>query len=141
MHFATGMACTAAGWSALCVMRGGLRGSGWRWLTPAMTLGGLWAIVPDAPRLFREDFPSLGMGATLGAKSVEHFLHRIGDVFFFHRQLDAQPRELALAGLFTIVMLYQGAWLMMWLQRRHGGRHRSRDCLASAHQNRYSDAA
>ena len=55
MHFAVGMCGTGviSGLAALALRRG------YRWLPLAMTAGGVWALVPDMPRLFRVDFPSL----------------------------------------------------------------------------------
>ena len=52
-HFAVGMAGGAAIGAALCLTRRG----GWRYLPVAMTLGGLWALGPDLPRLFTEGLP------------------------------------------------------------------------------------
>jgi hypothetical protein len=105
MHFAVGMvggaAVTAA---AALVCRRGLR------FTPlGMTAGGLWAIVPDTPRLVRIDFPSLRAlpGAhAFAAPTTEAWLHAIGDLFFFHRTLDRHAGDLALAGLFGTIAGY-----------------------------------
>jgi len=105
MHFAAGM----AGAGAACLAWNAIRRRPPRGLTLAMTVGGAWAITPDIPRLFREDFPSLGLAESLGAKSLERRLHEIGDLFFGHAALDAQPHEFALAGLFFIVLLYNAA--------------------------------
>ncbi len=102
MHFAVGMACGGAAATAVCLT---LK-RGWRWTPLAMTLGGIWAIVPDLPRVFREDFPSLPFAVTLGQRKLEQSLHDIGDIFFFHRALDAQPHEYALHGLAIILVLY-----------------------------------
>ena len=116
MHFAVGMggAGLLAGVACVVMRRG------WRWLPPAMTLGGVWAIVPDLPRLWREDFPSLPFAATFGRKDLEVWLHSIGDVFFFHARLDAQPKEFALHGLVLILALYNlSILLLLWLGREH----------------------
>jgi len=102
MHFAVGMAGTGA---VACVGTLLMR-RGFRWIPMAMTLGGAWACVPDMPRLFRVDFPGLGFASSLGSKSLEQSLHANGDWFFFHRMLDAQPKEFALHGLFGILALY-----------------------------------
>ena len=107
MHFATGMACSGAIGVAVCLI---VR-RGWRFVPPVMTLGGLWACVPDMPRLFRVDFPSLHLARTLGSVDLERWLHHWANVFFLHRALDEQPRELALPGLFGIVALYNLAIL------------------------------
>jgi hypothetical protein len=115
MHFAVGMSCAGAAFGVGCLA---LR-RGWRWLPAVMTLGGLWAIVPDSPRLWREDFPWLPFASTLGAKSLEDKLHSIGDLFFFHKSLDAQPHEYALHGLMIMLLLYNASIaLLMWLERR-----------------------
>jgi len=115
MHFAMGMGCAGAVAGVACfAMR-----RGWRWLPLAMTAGGVWAILPDVPRVFREDFPSLPFAATLGDKALEHNLHRIGDVFFFHRTLDAQPYEHALAGMAFMLVFYNLAiLLLMYMEHR-----------------------
>lgn len=102
MHFAVGMACSGAGASLAALL---LR-RGWRWVPLVMAVGGTWACVPDMPRVFRTDFPILGLANSLGSKSLEKTLHTHGDVFFFHRMLDAQPKEFALHGLAIILMLY-----------------------------------
>lgn len=105
MHFAVGMAGGAviAAGAALVLRRG------WRYTPLAMTLGGVWAIIPDTPRLVRIDFPSLrgvpGLTA-FGDKATEAWLHGIGDVFFFHRTLDRNAPDLALAGVFGMASLY-----------------------------------
>ncbi|MBL4701385.1 MAG: hypothetical protein JKX85_09010 [Phycisphaeraceae bacterium] len=102
MHFAVGMAGATAITGVSCmVMR-----RGWRWLPLSMTAGGLWALIPDLPRIFREDFTGLPFASTLGSKSLELKLHRMGDVFFFHKQLDIQPHEYALHGLIMILLMY-----------------------------------
>lgn len=116
MHFAVGMVGSGAIVASVCLWRG----AGWRWLTPVMTLGGLFAIVPDTPRLFREDFPGLPLASVLGHHDLERWLHGIGDVFFFHHALDAQPREFALHGLILVIALYNAAALGPWLVRRLG---------------------
>lgn len=106
-HFAVGMvAGGAATLAASLVYR-----RAWRLSIPMMTLGGLWAIVPDLPRLWREDFPSLPLSSILGRRELEVWLHGYGDVFCLHRMLDAQPREFALHGLAGIVLMYNLAWL------------------------------
>lgn len=122
MHFAVGMCGgTVLGGVAFLIAQ-----RGWRLLPAAMTLGGIWACVPDSPRLFREDFPSLGLAATLGSKDFERWLHSFGDLFFFHSRLDAQPREFALHGLAIIIALYNLAFVVVmlseWRARRHVAR-------------------
>jgi hypothetical protein len=115
MHFGVGMAgagLATAGAASLLVR-------GWRWVPLAMTAGGLWAIVPDLPRFFREDFPGLPFAAMLGSKPLEVWLHEWGDLFFFHRALDTQPNEYALHGLLLILLLYNAAVvLLMALESR-----------------------
>lgn len=114
MHFAVGMGCTGAAFGAGCLY---LR-RGFRWLPTAMTIGGFWALVPDSPRLFREDFPQLGLASSLGAKSFEHFLHGWGDLFWFHHQLDLQPHEYALHGLAAIILFYNLSIAMLMVMER-----------------------
>ncbi|MEM9294767.1 MAG: hypothetical protein AAGA57_03110 [Planctomycetota bacterium] len=105
-HFAVGMACGAGlGSIAFVTLR-----RGWRYLPIPMTLGGVWALGPDLPRLFREDFPSAPFADTLSAKHLREWLHRNADWFFFHGRLDEQPREYALHGMVAIVALYLAAW-------------------------------
>lgn len=116
MHFAAGMAGAGVIGAGTCLM---MRGRGWRWLPAAMTIGGIWGVMPDLPRIFREDFPNLPLASVLGSKGLEQWLHSIGDVFFFHARLDAQPRELALHGLAGILLLYNaGLLLLMWIESR-----------------------
>lgn len=115
MHFAVGMCGGAALTLAPCLI---LR-RGWRWIPVGMTLGGLWGLVPDLPRLWREDFTGLPFAATLGSKDFELWLHSIGDLFFMHRSLDAQPKEFALLGLAMIIGLYNLCLLgFLWQHRR-----------------------
>lgn len=116
MHFAVGMGCAGTAAVLTCsVLR-----RGWRWLPGAMTLGGVWALVPDMPRIFREDFYWQPISSILGTHQLERNLHRWGDLFFFHRQLDAQPHEYALLGLALILMLYNaGIVLLMGIEHKH----------------------
>ncbi len=115
MHYAVGMGCTGAVAGAACLW---LR-KGWRWLPAAMTAGGVLALVPDMPRVFREDFPNAPFAALLGSKSLERWLHSIGDLFFFHRSLDHQPFEYALHGFAAVLILYNLSIVMlMWMEHR-----------------------
>ncbi|MEM9347734.1 MAG: hypothetical protein AAGB26_14070 [Planctomycetota bacterium] len=102
MHFALGMVGTgaAATVGALVLQRG------LRWVPLCMTAGGIWACVPDMPRIFREDFPNAPFAQTLSSKPLQQWLQANGDVFFFHRMLDSQPKEYALHGLAIILTLY-----------------------------------
>jgi len=102
MHFALGMVGTGAvaGVGAL-VLRRGLR-----WVPLWMTAGGFWACVPDMPRVFKEDFPNAPFAQSLSDKPLQQWLQANGDWFFFHRMLDAQPKEYALHGLALILTLY-----------------------------------
>lgn len=102
MHFAVGMGCSGAAVGMACA----IWHRGWRWIPAAMTLGGVWALIPDMPRIFREDFYWEPLSQFLGTKELEQFLHRWGDLFFLHRQLDIQPHEHALLGLAIILLLY-----------------------------------
>ncbi len=141
MHFAVGMGFAGAGTAALCM----IRQRGWRWIPITMTVGGIWATLPDIPRLFREDFPSLGLGPILGSKQLEANLHAWGDVFFLHRQLDLQPREFALAGVILMILLYNaGLGLLMWLEHRqkrkaHNSSHLAALRALSQSQNKQRD--
>lgn len=102
MHFAMGMVGTGAvATVGALVLRRGLR-----WVPLCMTLGGIWACVPDMPRIFKEDFPNAPLASTLSAKPLQDWLQAHGDWFFFHRSLDAQPKEYALHGLAMILVLY-----------------------------------
>ncbi len=85
---------------------------------PAMTAGGLWACLPDATRLFTEDFPNAPLASTLGAKPLRDWLARHADWFFFHGRLDEQPHEYALHGLILIILFYNLALLTMIVSRR-----------------------
>ena len=102
---------------------------GWRWVPAAMTAAGFWALVPDMPRLLREDLPSVPLAGILGAKSLEVWLHGVGDIFFLHRVLDANLHEFALHGLSLILLFYNAGivWLMVLESR---GRH----CMAGGPQ-------
>ena len=102
MHFAVGM--TGAG--ALATVGALVLRRSLRWVPLAMTAGGIWACVPDMPRIFKEDFPSLPLAETLSAKPLQQWLNANGDWFFFHRTLDQQPKEYALHGLLVILVLY-----------------------------------
>jgi len=133
MHFAVGMCGGAALMAAPCLI---LR-RGWRRIPIAMTLGGVFATLPDCPRLWREDFTSLPFASMLGSKDFEVWLHSIGDLFFFHRSLDAQPKEFALLGMAIIVALYNLCVLgFLWHHRRTASRVR---CLTTElHESRHS---
>ncbi len=100
-----------------------------------MTAGGIWAMVPDLPRLFREDFYWEPISSWLGQHDLERWLHKWGDLFFFHRSLDAQPHEYALHGLILMLLFYNmSIFLLMKLE------HKSRNSLANrawrAHRSR-----
>ena len=103
-----------------------------------MTLGGVWALMPDIPRIFREDFPGTPLAGLLGSKTIDRLLNEWGNLFFFHRSLDAQPHEYALHGLVIILVLYNASIAsLMWMEasqrndpvnrgRRHHARYRKR---------------
>jgi hypothetical protein len=124
-HFAVGMACSGAATAGVCL----IVHRGWRWLPAVMTLGGLWACVPDMPRLWREDFPGLPLGSILGQISLEHRLHEFGNLFFFHARMDAPPHlPYALNGLIAIICMYNASIAMlMWME------HRQRNSLGNRH--------
>ncbi|MEM6392678.1 MAG: hypothetical protein AAF797_07895 [Planctomycetota bacterium] len=111
MHFAVGMACGATLSVAPCLLRPRLFRHLPRVLPLAMTAGGLAACIPDATRLFTEDFPNAPFAATLGSPALRDWLQQHADWFFFHGHLDRQPREFALHGLALIVLLYNLALL------------------------------
>ncbi|QDU33484.1 hypothetical protein KS4_15340 [Poriferisphaera corsica] len=115
MHFATGMAGSALLTSTACLL---FKRSP-KYLPLIITAGGLFAITPDLPRIWREDFPSLPLASILGEKSLEQSLHNIGDLFFLHATLDRQPHEYALHGLALIVILYLAASIVSLLAHRH----------------------
>lgn len=116
MHFAVGMGCAGSIAGLACTI---LR-RGWRWIPAAMTIGGVWALVPDLPRIFREDIYWEPVSSVLGARSLERALHAWGDLFFFHQQLDYQPREYALLGMAIILLLYNASiLLLMRLEHKH----------------------
>lgn len=111
MHFAVGM----AGAGAVATVGAILLKRGLRWAPLWMTAGGIWACVPDMPRIFKEDFPSLPLAETLSAKPLQQWLNANGDLFFFHRMLDQQPKEYALHGLLGILILYTVAVFLLAL--------------------------
>lgn len=102
MHFALGM----VGTGAVTTVAALAFGRGLRWVPLAMTAGGIWACVPDMPRIFKEDFPNAPFAQTLSARPLQDWLQANGDFFFLHRTLDAQPKEFALHGLAIILFLY-----------------------------------
>lgn len=102
MHFALGM----VGTGAVTTVAALTFGRGLRWVPLCMTAGGIWACVPDMPRIFKEDFPNAPFAQTLSAKPLQEWLQANGDIFFLHRMLDAQPKEFALHGLAIILFLY-----------------------------------
>jgi hypothetical protein len=104
-----------AGGGALCATAWLITRRGWRWMPAAMTLGGLWAILPDTPRLFRYRFRGIPGLAGYADGATEQWMHQIGDLFFFHRALDRQPHEYALHGLFGIVALYAAAAIFTYI--------------------------
>lgn len=115
MHFAVGMGCSGVAAGVACA----IWRRGWRWIPATMTLGGVWALVPDMPRVFREDFYWKPVSQFLGTKELERSLHGWGDLFFFHRQLDLQPHEYALAGMAAILLFYNlSLVLLMRFERK-----------------------
>jgi hypothetical protein len=130
MHFAVGMVGGGAICGLACLYAPRLR----RMLPLAMTAGGVWAMVPDLPRIWREDFPSLPFARTLGSRELEDWLHGwIGDLFFFHASLDAQPHGYALHGLALIILLYNVAFILNHLLDARGRRQEIAR-LAQAHE-------
>ena len=114
MHFALGMVGTGAATTiAALVFRRGLR-----WVPLAMTAGGIWACIPDMPRIFKEDFPNAPFAQALSAKPLQQWLQANGDLFFFHRMLDEQPKEYALHGLAIILLLYSVSVFFLTITHR-----------------------
>lgn len=114
MHFAVGM-CGGAVISLIPCL---IRRRGYRHIPLVMTACGVWANIPDCPRLWRVDFTGLPFAGTLGSMELERWLHKYGDIFFFHHALDAQPKEFALLGLFATIGLYNVCLLGMWWHMR-----------------------
>ena len=130
MHFALGMVGTGAvATVGALVLRRGLR-----WVPLWMTAGGVWACVPDMPRIFEEDFPNAPFASALSAKPLQEWLQANGDWFFFHRMLDAQPKEYALHGLAIILLLYTVSVFFLTITHR-------RPRNADASPGRHTDAA
>jgi len=102
-HFAIGMACGGVAAAGFCAWRR----RDWRLVPAAMVAGGLWATVPDMPRVIREDLPGTWLAATAGAKPFEEVLQYYGNLFFFHRWLDLlQEGRWGLRGLAIVVACY-----------------------------------
>ncbi len=128
MHFAVGM----AGGAAIAAVGCAITRRGWRWVPGAMVAGGFWAILPDTPRLFREDFPWVPFMGWYANKTTEAWLHEIGNVFFFHQTLDRQPHNYSLHGLLLIILLFTLGWVWMLLLNRHERRRGSQAALGIA---------
>ena len=109
MHFAVGMGCAGVVAGCACT----ILKRGWRWLPVAMTVGGVWSLIPDMPRILREDLPFASPTLTHYSKVLEATLHDWGNLFFFHKSLDAQPNEFALHGLILILLLYNAAIVLL----------------------------
>lgn len=107
MHFGVGMACGGA--AALGVAL--IRRKGFQAIGPAMTIGGIWAMVPDLTRLFVW-YPSLPFSSYLGGSTNEKRL--LSDLFFFHASLDAQPKNYTLLGMALILALYNLVIFAPW---------------------------
>lgn len=116
MHFAAGM----IGSGSVCAAVGLFRPRVWRYLTPVMTLGGVWALLPDMPRMVREDGGMLPFFWRLGDRRMDALIQPWGDLFFLHRTLDAQPHEYALVGLGLIIFCYNAGWLLSRWRRETG---------------------
>lgn len=118
-HFAVGMACGGAATGLFCLFRR----SAWRVIPVAMTIGGVWALLPDMPRVFRYDYPNAPFASLLGHRKLETWLQAMGDFFCFHRALDAQPKEYALHGMTAILVMYNLSLLAyLWDIYRRGRR-------------------
>ncbi len=119
MHMAVGMACTgAAGVAACMVIR-----RGWRWIPLVMTLGAIWAVMPDLPRMVREQLAWLPLSQLLGSRGLEEALASWGNVFFFHRWLNSSTADLTLAGFALMFLMYNLSIVgLMMFERRHARR-------------------
>ncbi len=100
---------------------------GYRWIPAAMTGGGLWALIPDLPGVFREDIPEAPLAWLIGHPAIDGLLNDWGNLFFFHRTLDAQGDAHALLGLTIIILLYNAAiagllWSMSGPRTSHSHR-------------------
>lgn len=107
MHFAVGMGMGGA----LALVGAAVLRRRPTLLPAAMTLGGFWAMAPDLPRLFTEDFPNAPFAAMLGSATLRRWLETHGDWFCLHGLLDRQPAEFALHGMFLIILFYNAALL------------------------------
>ena len=85
-----------------------VRRRGWKSVPVAMLAGGMWAIIPDLPRVIREDLPNTYLASTLGSRALGHWLNSHGNWFVFHGWFDrhyAQPWPDARWGLRGIAMI------------------------------------
>ena len=106
MHFGVGMAC--GGGIALGIAA--IRRRGFESIGPAMTLGGIWAMVPDLHRIFSW-YPSLPF-----AEKFQR-IQPLSDIFFFHKSLDTQPAEYTLLGFGLILFFYNLVIFAPWIVR------------------------
>lgn len=127
MHFAVGMGCAGLAATGLCLTFK----RGWRWIPAAMTAGGVWAVIPDMPRVLREDVPFTSEAIRAFSQTLETYLHEWGNLFFFHKVLDDQPREYALLGLTLILIFYNAAILLLMVMESRQRHH----ILNRAHRN------
>ena len=98
-----------------------------------MTLGGFWAIIPDMPRLLREDFV-ISSCISGNARDLERWLHDHGNWFFFHKAMDGHTSNYALPGLILMIVLYNAAIGLMFLLER-----RQRDSVGNRYWRAHAD--
>src|SRR5690606_4625906 len=112
MHFAVGMACAGI----MAVTAFAFTRRGWRWLPVLMTLGGVWAVIPDVPATL---WYSLGFSSGPASSAFQASLSQAGNLFFFHNVLDSIAYDHQLLGGVLIVLLYNLAIsLLMVLEKR-----------------------
>lgn len=117
-HFAVGMICSGLLMLPLLFFRFRY----WIYLPVVQTLGGVFAEVPDFPRVIGA-FPSLGLHHIVDADALYRLLHtRIGDLFFFHRSIDVSGEGNFLQGMTVVICIYN-FWIFVFvgkeiLQRR-----------------------
>jgi hypothetical protein len=75
---------------------------GWRLVPYVAAITGVWATLPDLPRLFREDLPFIPLAGLIGHKEVEKAMHEFGNIFIFHSWLDQWPDRFVLHGTFIV---------------------------------------
>ncbi len=107
-HFAIGVAGGGAIAAGICAVRK----RGWKSVPIAMLAGGVWAVIPDLPRIVRDDLSIGLLTATIGSPGVIDWFHQHGNWFFLHRWVDVQAAQpwpearWGLRGLAVILICY-----------------------------------